>query len=138
MEHRPIALNTVPYSKMGLVKAELHGNKIGIRGPSNRLAPDLPGCSIRSDFSKTNKSLLKGAGLPVAGKIIGQNGAEGHSGTTRVPLARHLLAWWITHGMRHTGGQSQLTSLDQSQVNASTASVPGFQRHELKCGSCAL
>ena len=32
MEHRPIALSTVPYSKMGLAKAELQGNKIGIRG----------------------------------------------------------------------------------------------------------
>ena len=61
--------------------------KLVLGGPSNRLAPDLPGCSMRSDFSKTTKSLIKGAGLPVAGKIIGQNGAEGHSGTTRVPLA---------------------------------------------------
>ena len=134
MEHRPIALSTV----LCLAKAELHGNKIGIRGTSNRLAPDLPGCSIRSDFSKTTKFLIKGAGLPVAGKIIDQNGAEGHSGTTRMPLARHLLAWRIIHGTRYTGGQNQLTSLDQSQVNASTASVPGFQKRELKRGSCAL
>ena len=93
---------------------------------------------MRSNFSKTTKSLIKGAGLPVAGKIIGQNGAEGHSGTTKVPLARHLLAWRITRGTRYTGGQSQLTSLDQSQVNTSTASVPGFQKHELKRGSCVL
>ena len=76
----------------GFTKLNCMAIKLVLGGPSKRFAPDLPGCSIRSDFFKTTESMINEAGLPLVGKIIGQNGAEGHSGTTRVPLAQHLLA----------------------------------------------
>ena len=41
----------------------------------------------------------------------------------------------ITLGIKYGGRQSQLLFPDQSQVKASTASEPGFQKRELNLGN---
>lgn len=103
--------------------------------PLNKVAPALPGCTRSSDFSMVNTSFMNAVGFIGIGNKIGQKAADGHSGTTRVPLALQLSACRITHGIRYTGGHNQLLSLCQSQVKASTASVPGFQNQELNLSS---
>ena len=89
-------------------------------------------------FRQTTTSVIKGAGTFPSGYKIGQNGADGHSGANSVPTAQHRLACMMIRGIRYTGGQNQLLSSPQSQVKASTASVPGFQNLELKRGSWLL
>ena len=96
--------------------------------PLNKLEPDLPGYIANSAIVSTLTCTAKGAGLPLFGNRIGKNGAEGHSGTTKVPWALHLRACWITRVTRYRGGHSQLLSSHQLAVNASTASEPGFQK----------
>ena len=72
-----------------------------------------------------------------SGKSIGQ-GAEGHLGMTSVPTVPVFKACLITLSIKYRGGQSQLFSPDQSQVKASTASEPGFQKRELNLSSWVL
>ena len=103
--------------------------------PLDKLDPNLPGYIENSVTVSTLTSITKDANLPFAGNRMGQKGAEGHSGTTKVPLALHLRACWITRGTRYTGGRNQLFSSLQSAVNASTAFEPGFENRELKRGS---
>ena len=69
---------------------------------------------------------------------MGQKGAEGHSGTMRVPQAWVRLACWMVLGIRCGGGHSQFISPSQLHVKVSTASVPGFQNRELKRVSWVL
>ena len=106
--------------------------------PLNKLDPNLPGYIENSAAVSTLTSTTKGANLTFSGNRMGQKGAEGHSGTTKVPLALHIRACWTTRGTRYTGGHNQLFSSRQSTVNASTASEPGFQNHELNRGSWVL
>ena len=61
----------------------------------------------------------------------GQNGDEGHLGTTKVPTELLLIKWLITLLTIETGGINQLFSSDHSDVNVSTPMEPGFQYKEL-------
>jgi len=47
---------------------------------------------------------MKLAASPSFGKSIGQNGAEGHSGTTRIAAALHFIRCLITRGTKYIGG----------------------------------
>ena len=69
------------------------------------------------------------------GQRRGQNGADGHIGTTMEPFARQLRALGITLGIKPIGGHNQLFSPAQSTVKASTASDPGFQHQLLNLGT---
>jgi len=60
--------------------------------PLNRLAPALSGCSRSSDFHIVIISFTNAAGLSECGNKIDQKAAEGHSGTTKVPLVPQLHA----------------------------------------------
>ena len=93
--------------------------------PLNKFEPNLPGNILNSPTVNTLMRSINGAGSP-PGNNMGQKGADNHSGTIRVPCALQLRACWITRGIRKTGGQSQLLSATQLQVNESTASDPGF------------
>ncbi|MCY3928062.1 MAG: hypothetical protein OXG81_07295, partial [Acidobacteria bacterium] len=68
--------------------------------PLNKFAPALPGCSRASDFSMVSTSFMNAAGFIGFGNKIDQKTADGHSGTTRVPLALQLLACHITRGIK--------------------------------------
>jgi len=50
------------------------------------------------------------------GKIIGQNGAKGQDGTTRVSIALVSAAWLMERKIKYVSGQTQLISWLQSQV----------------------
>ena len=63
---------------------------------------------------------------PTLGLRRGQKYDEGHSGAINVPHVVHSRNLCMTRAIRQTGGHNQLFSDDQSCVNASTASVPGF------------
>ena len=63
-------------------------------------------------------------------KSMGQNGAETHLGTIRVPIDLHTTKCLMTRGTRDTGGTSQLFSPAQSKQKASTPSESGFQKRE--------
>ena len=78
---------------------------------------------------------MKLAGSIPLGKSIGQKGAEGHWGTSKVADAEHLPACRMALGIKQIGGHSQLFSSLQSHVKVSTPSDPGFQNLELKRGS---
>ena len=55
----------------------------------------------------------------------GQNIADFHFGTSNVPTVLHNWTCLIVCAIKETGGTSQLLSLGQSNVNASTSSVNG-------------
>ena len=59
--------------------------------------------------------------------IKGQNGEEGHLGTTIVPLLLHLTKSIIALAVNATAGTNQFMSLCQFELNASTPKVPGFK-----------
>ena len=69
---------------------------------------------------------------------MGQNGAETHLGTIRVPIDLHTNKCLITRGTRDTGGTSQLFSPAQSKQKASTPSESGFQKREKNLGNLRL
>ena len=106
--------------------------------PLNKLPPDSPVTTRWGDWCRVLSSVINGARVQPSGKSIGQKGADGHLGITRVALAPVFRVCLITLGIRYGGGQSQLFSPDQSQVKASTASEPGFQKRELNLGSWVL
>ena len=106
--------------------------------PLNKLLPDIPVTTRLGVWSRILSSITNGALVQPSGKSIGQKGAEGHLGTTKVPIAPVFKACLITLGIRYGGGQSNLFSPDQSQVKACTASEPGFQKRELNLGSWVL
>lgn len=64
------------------------------------------------------------ATLQPSGHRIGQNGAEFHAGTTRVPLALHWATCQIVRQTRCSGGNHQLILFSQLTVKVSTASQP--------------
>ena len=120
----------------------LHWNRIartGVLGkPWNRLAPDIPGKIIPSPQGNSSHSKIKSAGSVPLGNNKGQNGEDSHWGTMRVPLAPDAWACLITLGIKLTGGNNQLLSVLQLQVNASTASEPGAQNLVLNLSSWAF
>ena len=69
-------------------------------GPLNRLEPDLPGIITSSDFDNTFTSATKGATVPIEGNNIGQKGAKGQLGTSRVPHAIVFRACLMVLGIR--------------------------------------
>ena len=71
-------------------------------------------------------------------KSMGQNGAETHLGTIRVPIDLHTTKCLMTRGTRDTGGTSQLFSPAQSKQKASTPSESGFQKREKNLGNLRL
>ena len=105
--------------------------------PLNSLAPALPGQIVTSDLSITSVALTLVASSDAAFPVnnIGQKTADGHFGTSRVPFALVDWACRNTRGTKYTGGHHQLFSSCQLQVNASTASDPGFQNLELNLGN---
>jgi len=56
---------------------------------------------------------MKPADLFFSGQIIGQNGAEGHNGTTKIPTALVSTAFLIEWRIKFGGGQTQLISCPQ-------------------------
>ena len=66
------------------------------------------------------------------GQILGQNGADFHSGTMTTPFAFQISICLRTAKVRIGGGHTQLLQLDQFCVKQSTASVPGHQNRLLK------
>ena len=55
--------------------------------PLNKLTPDLPGQMTTFDLSMANVDTIHCNFLSLLGKSIGQCGAEGHLGTTKVLTA---------------------------------------------------
>ena len=128
-------MNRAPYLfGLTLLQTNLKAKRSVLGTPLNKLLPDCPATTRGEDRSRVFSSETNGAGEQPSGKRIGQKGAEGHLGTTSVPLAPVFRACLITLGTRNGGGQSQLFSPAQSQVKASTASEPGFQKRELNLG----
>ena len=79
--------------------------------PLNKLTPDLPGQMTTSDFSMANVDTILCNLLSLLGKNIGQYGAEGHLGTTKVPTAAVSCACRNALGTKYAGGHHQLFSL---------------------------
>ena len=71
-------------------------------------------------------------------KSMGQNGAETHLRTIRVPMDLQTNKCLITRGTRDTGGTSQLFSPAQPKQKASTPSESGFQKQEKNLGNLRL
>ena len=86
----------------------------------------------------TKMSRINGANLPGVLCNRGQNDAEGHSGTTRVPTALWLASFLRDAGIRWTGGHSQLLSVLQFCAKASTPKQPGEKKFELNLGTWLL
>ena len=101
--------------------------------PPKRHAPDSPGRKRVATLGNALASRTNGAKQPApSGQSKGQNGAIVHTGTSMVALAIHTCACRMILGIRLIGGQTQLFSLPQSTVKASTASEPGLQHLLLK------
>ena len=95
---------------------------------AGKACPDKP---VTIGLPKVLVSVINLAGWIPSGYIIGQNGADHHTGTIRVPVACVFSAWHKTRGTRYSDGHIQLRSFPQLQVKTSTASVPGHQYLEL-------
>ena len=93
--------------------------------------PLLPLPFIISLGEKSNESLTTVMNCPVW-NILGQNGADFHFGTIRVPLACSFMALSMTRAAKRGGGTHQLTSFSQVCLNASTPSEVGHPHLELK------
>ena len=78
-------------------------------------------------LGNSSQATINFAGSEPFGNSRGQNGDDNHCGTIRVPLAFELWACLMTLGIKYIGGNHQLFSSAQLQVNASTASKPGAQ-----------
>jgi len=96
-------------------------------GPLNKLVPEWPGKIRSSKLGSTKYFTTNSTGSITFGNSKGQKGDESHW----VPFAPRLCAYLITRGIKYTGGNHQLLSSAQLQVDASTASVPGVQNLEL-------
>ena len=120
------------------LKSSLIANKSVFGAPLNKFTPDLPKQMTTSDLLMIIVATIPSNVSPLLGKNIGQYGAEGHLGTTKVPKAAVSCACLNTLGTKHTGRHQQLFSPSQLQVNVSTASDPGFQNRELNLGNCVL
>ena len=99
--------------------------------PLNKLAPDRPGKINSVVVGNSSHARTNSAGSDPLGNRSGQNRAENHWGIIRVLEAFAFRACLITLGTKHTGGNYQLFSPSQLQVNASIASEPGVQNLEL-------
>jgi len=71
-------------------------------GPLNKLEPCLPGIIESSDLANTFRPATKEATFTILGNSIGQKGAEGQLGTTRVPRADVFKICLITLGEEGT------------------------------------
>ena len=100
--------------------------------PLNRVNPDSPGKNRDSDKGSSSICNTKFANICSAGCRNGQNRADLHSGTIKVPSAIQPCACLTTLGTRLTGGHHQLFSPLQLVVKVSTASEPGLQHLLLK------
>ena len=133
----PVALELL--FSQGVYPQSILTAKTGVLGgPLNRLAPANPDRISSSPPGNSAQSITNSAWSDSLGNGRDQNGADSHWGTIRVPKAFVFWACLITLGTRHTGGNHQLFSSFQLQVNVSTASEPGVQNLELKHTSWEL
>ena len=61
--------------------------------PSNSGTTDLPLINIFLDRGRYITPITKLSNAPLESHKAGQNGADGYSGTIKVPTALHVLAW---------------------------------------------
>lgn len=80
---------------------------------------------ISLPFLNSNTSDTYGLYSESQSKIIGQNAADGHLGTTSVARAREATQCLIQRVTKFIGGTSQLLSSFQFKANASTPEVFG-------------
>ena len=73
-----------------------------------------------------------------SGHRIGQNGADFHMGTIKVPLALQFWAWLMVRHIKYRGGTHQFTSFPQFTVKVSTAMEPVDQNRLWNLESCAF
>ena len=97
----------------------------------NKLVPDRHGKINSALVDNSSHSRINSTGSDPLGNRRNQNRAESNWGIIRVPEAFVFSACLITLGTKHTGGNYQLFSISQLQVNTSTVTKPGVQNLEL-------